>query len=82
MIYNDSYIKSINDWADFWHYERGVNVIPADTENKQTNEKWSECQHKATPDELHEQRKRNGDYKKGIAIVTGKYGEISLKENI
>jgi hypothetical protein len=71
MIINNSNINSINDWADFWHYEVGVNVIPADTKNKQTYENWTQWQNTPIPDELHEQRKKNGDYKKGIAIVTG-----------
>jgi hypothetical protein len=62
----------INKWADFWHYQIGVNIIPANTKNKQTFENWSQWQHKPVSDELHEQRKRNGEYNKGIAIVTGK----------
>jgi P4 family phage/plasmid primase-like protien len=72
MIINNSNINSINDWADFWYYEIGVNVIRADTENKQTIEKWSECQDKPIPDELHEQLKKNGEYNRGIALIPGK----------
>ena len=34
MISNNININSINDWADFWHYQIGVNVIPADTKTK------------------------------------------------
>ena len=64
--------NNYNEWADFWYYEIGVNVIPADTEKKETYENWSQWQDKSIPDELYEQRKRNGEYKKGIAIVTGK----------
>ncbi len=26
-----------NGWADFWYYEIGANVIPADTQNKTTS---------------------------------------------
>ena len=63
--------NEINKWADFWHYQIGVNVIPADTENKETYENWLQWQDKPISDELHEQRKRNGEYNKGIAIVTG-----------
>ena len=62
----------INKWVDFWHYQIGVNLIPADTKEKKTNENWSQWQDKPIPDELHEQRKRKGEYNKGIAIVTGK----------
>ena len=71
MIFNNSNINSINDSADFWHYQVGMNVILADTINKQTYENWSQWQDKPIPDELHEQRKQNGEYNKGIAIVTG-----------
>ena len=28
---------NVNDWADYWYYEIGVNVISADTRNKTTN---------------------------------------------
>jgi P4 family phage/plasmid primase-like protien len=72
MIFNNSNINSINDWADFWYYDIGVNVIPADTKNKQTGYNWLQCQEKAIPDEIHEQRKKNGEYNKGIAIIPGK----------
>jgi hypothetical protein len=72
MNFNNSNINSINDSADFWHYQIGVNVIPADTKNKQTGYNWSQCQEKPIPNEFHEQRKRNGEYNKGIALVTGK----------
>ena len=72
MIINNSNINSINNWADFWYYQIGVNVIPADTKNKETYENWSQWQDKPIPDELHEQRKRNGDYNKGIALLPGK----------
>ena len=61
-----------NKWTDFWYYERGVNPIPANTEKKETHENWSQWQDKSIPVELHEQRKKNGEYSKGIAIVLGK----------
>ena len=63
--------NEINKWADFWHYVIGVNVIPANTKEKATYENWSQWQDKPIPDELHEQRKRNGEYNEGIAIITG-----------
>ena len=62
----------INQWADFWFYERGVNVIPANTKEKVTFVSWSECQDKPIPEELHELRKKNGEYGKGIAVVLGR----------
>lgn len=66
------FLDGINQWADFWHYETGVNVIPANTKEKTTLEKWSQWQDKHIPDELHEQHKRNGEYNNGIAVITGK----------
>jgi hypothetical protein len=44
---------SVNDYADFWRYEFGVNVIPADTKNKRPKVEWKQFQHKAIPVELH-----------------------------
>jgi hypothetical protein len=30
----DEELNRINDWADFWRYKIGVNVIPANTRKK------------------------------------------------
>ena len=65
-------IESINEGADFWYYEIGVNVIPANTKEKKTFENWLPWQDKSIPKELHEFRKKNGEYGKGIAVVLGK----------
>src|SRR5215208_2247249 len=72
MIHTDSNINSLNESADFWYHEIGVNIISADTKNKATYENWSQGQDKSIPDELHEQRKQNGEYKKGLALIPGK----------
>ena len=34
MISNNRNINSINDWADFWHYQIGVSLIPVDTKER------------------------------------------------
>ena len=34
MMHNKSNINSINDLADFWYCDIGVNVIPANTKEK------------------------------------------------
>jgi hypothetical protein len=34
----------MNDAADFWRYNIGANVIPADTRNKTTSIGWTEYQ--------------------------------------
>jgi P4 family phage/plasmid primase-like protien len=64
--------ESFNDWADYWFYEIGVNVIRANTRKKETYESWLQWQDKPIPVELHERRKKNGDYSNGIAIVTSR----------
>ena len=49
MISNNNNIHSINDWVDFWFYERGVNVIPTHTIEKKTSKNWSPGQDKPIP---------------------------------
>ena len=62
----------INEAADFWRYQIGVNVIPADTRSKTTYEKWREWQDKPIPMELHNQWKLEGNFLNGIAVILGK----------
>ena len=62
----------MNKSADFWFYEIGVNVIPANTKIKETHESWTQWQDQSIPDELHESHKMNRDYNYGIAIIPGK----------
>lgn len=64
--------KTINDWADFWRFDIGVNVIPADTKRKVTYESWAEWQDKPIPEELHNEWKASGAFNNGIAIILGK----------
>ncbi|MGD1837822.1 MAG: hypothetical protein ACPKPY_07165 [Nitrososphaeraceae archaeon] len=70
----------INKWADFWFYQIGVNIISADTRRKTVCENWSSWQNKYIPKELHEFRKKNGYYNKGIAIITGKIWRGPFKD--
>ena len=51
-------ITNNNITQDFWFYQIGVNVIPADTINKIPIEEWSEYQDKPIPAHLFEQRKK------------------------
>src|SRR5918992_4773067 len=62
---------AINESADYWRYDIGVNVIPSDTKNKTTNIQWSTYQASPVPEALYEQWKREGDFNKGIAIIPG-----------
>ena len=61
----------MNQSADYWHYKIGVNVIKANTKVKETYENWSQWQDQSIPDQLHEERKQNGYYSNGIAIIPG-----------
>jgi len=63
---------SINDWADYWRYHIGVNVIPADTRNKIPLVKWTSYQNIPILEEQHNQWKEENAFEKGIAIIVGK----------
>lgn len=68
----DNTKSSNNTWADFWYYEIGVNVIPADTWNKSTHIRWSKYKDEPVKEELHKNWQLNGDFDNGIAIIVGK----------
>lgn len=61
-----------NTWADFWHYDIGVNVIPAQTKLKTTSIKWSRYQSAPIPESQHTVWKNNGAFMDGMAIIAGK----------
>ena len=61
----------LNAGADYWHYKIGVNVIKANTKVKETYENWSQWQDHSIPDQVHEERKQNGYYSNGLAIIPG-----------
>jgi hypothetical protein len=65
-------ITTLNESAEFWYYDIGVNPIPADTKNKITHENWSQWKDKSMPVEVFESYKRSGFYNNGIAIIPGK----------
>jgi len=70
----------MNESADFWFDDIGVNVIPANTKDKNTFESWTEWQAKSIPLEIHKTRKKKGyydntknsNYNNGIAIIPGR----------
>jgi hypothetical protein len=68
---NSSYLtpQTSNDWADFWRYKIGANVIPADTKNKKINVRWSEWQDKPIPESHHNKWKKDGAFEKGLAVM-------------
>jgi putative DNA primase/helicase len=65
-------ITTLNESAEFWYYDIGVNPIPADTKNKITHENWSQWKDKSMPVVVFESYKRSGFYNNGIAIIPGK----------
>ena len=60
-----------NEEADFWHFEKGINIFPLDN-GKVTYENWSKYREIAIPDEIHEEWKLKGRFAKGIILMPGK----------
>ena len=77
-----SEVKSINEWADFWRFDIGVNVIPADTKRKVTYESWVEWQDKPIPQELHDEWKTSGAFTNGIAVILGRVWHNPVKKEL
>jgi DNA replicative helicase MCM subunit Mcm2 (Cdc46/Mcm family) len=63
---------NINQWADYYYYQLGVNVIPADTKNKRTYEKWSQWQLNPLPENIFQEWKDNHRFDSGIAVICGR----------
>ena len=61
-----------NQWADFWRYDKGLNVFPADTKNKKTYEAWGKWQNEPISDKQHEEWKKNDSFANGMALIVGK----------
>lgn len=64
--------KTFNEWADYWRYEVGVNVIPANTKYKTTSIHWQKWQNKPIPEDLHTYWKDNKVFElEGMAVMLG-----------
>lgn len=66
-----------NDYADFWYYTVGVNVIPYNGVQKSTRVKWKHhdkgnFQTDSIPIEIFDAWKKAGSFSNGIAIICGK----------
>jgi hypothetical protein len=72
----------LNEWADFWRYQIGVNVIPANTREKRTWIPWSKYQDDPIPEEQHEQWKEGNSFKDGMAIIPGKVWHNMAKKRL
>jgi hypothetical protein len=65
-------IEIVNSYADYWRYEVGANVIPADTRLKRPYIKWGQWQDKPIPEQLHNQWKSEWTFSKGMAVILGR----------
>ena len=74
--------KSANDGADFWRYQIGMNVIPADTRNKKPTVNWKQNQNAPVSEEQHIQWKHDNAFDKGMAIIVGKVWFHSEKNGL
>lgn len=72
----------INESADYWRFDIGLNTIPSDTKNKTTNTQWSDYQLQPVPEWLHEHWKQDGAFNKGIAIIPGRVWHKDDKQNL
>ena len=64
--------KTFNEWADYWRYEVGVNVIPANTKYKTTSIHWQKWQNVPIPEDLHVYWKDNNVFElEGMAVMLG-----------
>ncbi|MDE1829722.1 MAG: bifunctional DNA primase/polymerase [Thaumarchaeota archaeon] len=66
---------NMNEWADFWRYQIGVNVIPAFSKTKNRNGApvpWKEWENKPIPEELHNKWKTERKFETGISVMAGK----------
>jgi P4 family phage/plasmid primase-like protien len=69
--------KSANQWADFWYYQVGVNVIPAYNKTKTPKVEWKKdtrgnWQTEPIPENVFNDWKGENLFDEGLAIVTGK----------
>jgi P4 family phage/plasmid primase-like protien len=65
--------------ADYWRYKIGVNVIPADTRNKTTNNRWKQYQNRPIPQWQHKKWISDGAFAKGMAVVLGRTWHRKVK---
>jgi hypothetical protein len=79
---SNSNVEEVNKIADYWRYDVGVNVIPADTKRKATDISWSQWQDQPIPREVYDEWKNSGTFKNGVAVVLGKVWHNRQKEGL
>jgi hypothetical protein len=82
MTFTAEGLKTINDWADFWRYQVGVNVIPANTQEKKTSISWKQFQNSPVSEEQFNQWKLVDAYRDGMALVVGKVWHRPDRQNL
>lgn len=65
-------LEAFDAWADYWRYDRGLNVIPAISRQKIPDIKWKQYQDNPISEEQDQQWKLEGAFRNGMAIITGK----------
>ena len=76
----DRQLNFVNEWADFWRYQIGVNVLPA--KRKRPLVQWKQWQNKPMPEDMHNQWKKQGAFAEGISIVPGKVWHNKEKQGL
>ena len=67
MITSDNF-----KFLDYWFYNVGANICPADTKNKRTSDNWKPRQNSEMSVEEYEQLKKENAFIRGAAVVTGR----------
>jgi hypothetical protein len=62
-------LDNYNEWADFWRYQRGLNIIP--TKNKKPLVQWVQYQDTPISEEKYREWKQQGLFRNGLAIIPG-----------
>jgi len=64
--------KTFNEWAKFWFYIIGINIIPAISKKKIPLVKWIEYQTNPISEKQFKEWIDNNTFKDGLAIICGK----------
>jgi hypothetical protein len=81
MTFTAEGLKTVNDWADFWRYQIGVNVIPANTQEKKPSALWKQSQNNPISEGQHQQWKAEDTFRDGIAIIVGRVWHRTDRNN-
>ena len=72
MTPTEKTLTSTNDWAKFWYYDIGVNVIPANTREKKPMFGWKQLQNNPLSEEGFQRWIDQDAFKDGLSIIPGK----------